>query len=252
MCLNLVDTCTAHVPCTPTHTPTHTHTHTHTQFSSSGNTDDFIREVTESHNVSYNMLTKMNSEDEISSPFSLSSSRHSLLIVESDADHDGSESPDRLDCLQDFKEKESRPSYSIMSCPISHSLPTSEKLTADPERETELVPTSVLITPSDDDEPLPKSSTRRPPPLLTRQSAVLEPDQSDLSRLTPTNLSVSQASYYDNLSSPTTPTPESEVKTGGEPSEGQLLSHTHIHTHTHPYIQRLDKSYTSSHTAPHP
>ena len=208
------------------------HAHTHTQFSSSGNTDDFIREVTESHNVSYNMLTKMNSEDEISSPFSLSSSRHSLLIVESDPDHDGSESPDQLESPQEVKEKESRPSYSILSCPISHSLTVSEKLTASPEREVELVPTSVLITPSDDEEPLSKSSTHKPPPLLVRQSALLEPDQSDLLRLTPTNLSVSQASYYDNLSSPTTPTPESEVKTGGEPSEGQSDTHTHTHTHT--------------------
>lgn len=195
-----------------THQPLPSH---HLQYSGSSDTDDFIREVAERHNISYSLLNKVHSEDEISNPFSLSSSHHSLLIVESDLEKDGSCSPEDLDSPAHTKEKEPRNSYSLSSCAVTLSPPVGNGFTMASERETEYFVRSGVNL---DKETTDHNTALRPLHIFKRQGALLEStEDTELNRLTPTNL----MSNCEGISLSITPTPQMDVKTDGEVSPGQ-------------------------------
>ena len=239
---------------THTHTLLCTHAHTHIQYSNSGNTDDFIREVTERHNVSYgDVLCHVPSEEEIGNPFiSRDSSRHSLLKLDSPYP-EGSQSSDSLrnedssnesEESSKFNTRESRSSYSVSLCSISqcdNNLNDIHDLVVAPGDQVEnVVHSDVLISISSEGTSSEcvansvdsTSSLGMRKHLLARQSTVFDEDQPDVARLTPTDtthrhhlekmntLSVDQIDI--DYSPSHTPTPHTPTPTTPTPTTHSL------------------------------
>ncbi len=166
----------------------------------SSDTEDFIREVTELHNISCSLLTKVNSEDETSNPFSLSSSRHSLLIVESDPEEGGSCSPEISCSPVHVVEKEPRNSYSLSSCSISTAPPIFYELALEAKPGVQKVAKNVVSMNATDEEPG-DNNILRSLPILKRQGKFLESiEDTELSPLTPTDLLTPTNHKYEGVS----------------------------------------------------
>lgn len=191
------------------------------QYVSSSDTEDFIREVTERHNISRGLLTKVNSEDETSNPFSLSSSRHSLLIVESDLEEDGSSSPEMLCSPIHVVEKEPRNSYSLSSCSITLSPPLSNELTLEARPDAQKASQSEASRNVMDKEADNNSSTLTSLPIFKRQGRFLDSaEDTELNPVTPTNLLTPVNLDGEGGSLSTTPVPCIDIRSDGDASPG--------------------------------
>ena len=233
--------------------------HTHTQYSNSGDTDDFIREVTERHNISYSdVLCHVPSEDEISNPFnSHDSSRHNLLKLDSPSPEDSclSDSPRIEDPSHEDAEgpkvntHEGRSSYSVSLCSISqcdNSDNDIHDLVVAPGDDVE-VHSDVLISISSEGaspECLTNSvdstnSLGVRTHILARQTTVFDEEQLDEARLIPTEmihghhlekrntLSVDQIDMdYSPSHTPTPHTPTSHTPTPHTPTSTTPTPHS--------------------------